>query len=92
MTFLSGTKICPSFCSFCRAGNSLETSHSSIYIKPKRAWKRNDHEIIWYSGDVLPPVSTSYQYLHSAIHKSITQTQSTWIALHICSGPSTDIL
>ena len=75
-----GTKIRP-FWSFCRASKSLETSHSSIYIKPKQVWQHNDSEIMQNSGDVLPPVSTSYQYLHLAIHKPITLTQSICIAV-----------
>lgn len=54
-----GTKIHPSFWSFCRASNSLETSQSSIYLKLKQVWKHNGCKIICNSEDVLPVDSNS---------------------------------
>ena len=90
-----GTKIHPSFWSLCRASNSLEISHSSVYIKMKQVLKHNDCEIIWNSGFVLPPASISYLFSlgHTQVNYSnIKHMCCCRYALHICSGPSIDIL
>ena len=93
--FCYGTKIHPSFWSLGRASNSFEISHSSIYIKMKQVLKHNDCEIIWNSGVVLPPASISYRcsLSHTQVNYSnIKHMCCCRYALHICRGPSIDIL
>jgi len=98
VTFLPvfGIKIHPSFWSFCRASNSLQTSHSPIYIKLKQVWNHNERETIleqWGCPATNLHLLTIFTLSHTQANYSNTKhTDCCKYALHICSGPSIDIL